>query len=493
MAHKRISELSSIEGKLAAEDLFLVQDIAPISESKSVSWGYLSSIIAASASVESSSYSITSSFAQQINSASWASSSISSSYALAASGSGIYAWTSSYAFTASFAHSASFASGSGVFANSSSYALTSSYSHQASSSISASYSISASFASGSGVFANSSSYAFSASHALTSSNSLYAPNGIETGYMILYAGLETSTIEDSGQFLVCNGRDLFVKDYQNLYNVIGEKFGYYPELRISASRGIVAQPIYVYIDHEDVNFYGNALGHGDVIFTAGVGAQSFGSTPNFGVYTITSIKAGNTGSTQVLSSNSPVSFVGLGAATYNFIITEINIQSSSMFPVKINLQGTNTAVTFSAGTLPFISFTGNSNVAYDSKFRVTDLATDQTSEGILKQTAAGSIVTQVSAVLRLRNNANFTCSISRHSGSYHNIHTARLKKSTNTLTFMGTNNDSFVPIMGTLSSSFFIPSVNNSTGSVPANMSPSNAQITQSGAYKYAFRYLIKT
>ena len=488
MAHKRISELSSIEGKLAAEDLFLVQDIAPISESKSVSWGYLSSIIAASASVESSSYSITSSFAQQINSASWASSSISSSYALAGSGSGIYAWTSSYAFTSSFAYSASFASGSGVFANSSSYALTSSFSHQASSSISASYSISASFASGSGVFANSSSYAFSASHALTSSNSLYASNGIETGYMILYAGLETSTIEDSGQYLSCNGRDLFVKDYQNLYNVIGGKFGYYPELRISASRTTFAQPIYVYIDHEDVNFYGVALGQGAITFTTGSGGTFFG------VFTISSIKAGLTGSTQVLRQNNPtVSFTGLGSANYNFIITEINVQSSSIFPVKINLQGTNTAVTFSAGTLPLLSFTGDSNVAYDSKFQVTDLATDQTSEGILNQTAAGSFITRVPATLKLPNNSNFTCSISRRSGSYHNIHTARLKQSTNTLTLMGTNNDSFVPVMGTLSSSFFIPSVNNSTGSVPANMSPSNAQITQSGAYKYAFRYLIKT
>lgn len=487
MAHKRISELSSLNGALASEDLFLVQDISPISESKSVSWGYLSSIIAASASVESASYSFTSSFSHQVNSASWASSSISTSYALAGSGSGIYAWTSSYAFTSSFAHSASFASGSGVFAHSSSYALTSSYSLQSSASISASYSVSASYASGSGVFAHSSSYALSASHALTSSNSLYSENGIETGYMILYAGLETSTIESTGEYLSCNGRDVFVNQYQNLYNVIGGKFGYYPELRISASRTTVPQPIQVHVDHDDVNIYGYSLSTGIISFQTGSGGTFRG------VYTITSIKAGLSGSTQLLRPNNPtVSFTGLGSATYNFIITEINTDSSSMYPVDINLAGTNTTSSFTAGTIPVISFNPASNVAYNSKFYVTDTNTDQTSEGNFNRAAGGSIITQVPATLMLPENSIFTCSISRHSGSYHNIHTARLKQSSQILTFMGENSSPFSEIYGTFSASFFIPSV-NFTGSIPENLSPTNAQISSSGYYPFPFRYLIKT
>jgi hypothetical protein len=306
--------------------------------------------------------------------------------------------------------------------------------------------------------------------------------------MILYAGSETTAIESTGEYLTCNGRDVFVNQYQNLYNVIGRKFGYYPELGISASRTTLSQPIQVHIDHDDVNIYGYSLSTGIISFQTGSGGTFRG------VYTVTSAKAGLMGSTQLLRPNNPtVSFTGLGAATYNFTITEINTNSSSVFPVKINLQGTNTTSSFTAGTIPVISFNPTSNVAYDSKFYVTDVNTDQTSEGNLNRTATGTIITQVPATLMLPENSTFTCSISRHSGSYHGIQTARLKQSSQILTFMGENSSSFSEIYGTFSSSFFIPSVNNSTGSVPENMGPSNAQITGSGAYRYAFRYLIKT
>ena len=252
MANKRISELNSLDGQISTEDLFLVQDVSPISESKSVSWGYLSTVIAASASVESSSYSITSSFSEKIISSSWASSSITSSFSLAGSGSGIFSISSSWAATSSYSLTSSFASGSGVFSISSSYAFTSSYAHSGSTSLSSSYAISASYASGSGVFAYSSSYSLSSSHALTSSRTNYAENGIETGYMVLYAGIDTSAIENTGNYLTCNGRDVFVNSYQNLYNVIGRKFGFYPELVISASRSPITQPLYCFIDHDDV-------------------------------------------------------------------------------------------------------------------------------------------------------------------------------------------------------------------------------------------------
>jgi hypothetical protein len=305
--------------------------------------------------------------------------------------------------------------------------------------------------------------------------------------MVLYAGLETSTIESTGEYLPCDGRDVFVNRYQNLYNVIGGKFGYYPELRISASKDIFAQPIELHIDHDDVNIYGYSLSTGVIGFQTGSGGTFRG------VFTITSTKAGLTGSTQLLRPNNPtVAFTGLGAATYNFIITEVNTNSSSIFPVDINLRGTNTTSSLTAGNIPAISFWGDSNVAYNSKFYVTDLQTDQTSEGTLNQTSPASPITRLPATILVTTATNFTCSVSRHSGSYHNIQTARLRQSSQILTLPVENNP-FDGAAGTFSASFFIPSVNNSTGSVPENMVPRNAQITESGVYPYAFRYLIKT
>jgi hypothetical protein len=486
MANKRISELSSLNGNISSEDLFLVQDVSPISESKSVTWGYLSQVIAASASVESSSYSLTSSFSQRILSASWASSSITSSFSLAGSGSGIYAISSSWAASSSYCLTASFASGSGVFSYSGSYAFTSSYSLSGSTSLTASYSISASYASGSNIIANSSSFAHSSSHAATAKNSNYSSNGIETGYMVLYAGQDTSAIESTGNYLVCNGRDVFVNSYQNLYNSIGKKFGFYPELTITASRSSTTQAMRCEVYHDNVNIYGWALSSGIVAFHT----QSFGDIK--GLFTITSIKAGISGSSKILSNESPSAiFYGLGADEYRFIITEQNTNSSSIYPVSIHILGENYTESVNFGPYFAISFSPSSNVAYSSNFSVTDTVTDQTSVGYLRQTSPAAISHLVPAELLLPDSQAFTCSISRYSGSYNDMPTASLRMSSQTLEFSGLNNNSFVPITKVFSSSFFIPNV-NATGSIPENLSPRNSQITSSG-YNYAFRYLIKT
>lgn len=486
MANKRISELNSLDGQISNEDLFLVQDVSPISESKSITWGYLSSIIAASASVESSSYSITSSFSHTVASSSWASSSITSSFSLAGSGSGIFAISSSWAATSSHALTASFASGSGVFAISSSYALSSSYSLSGSAAISASYAISASSASGSGVYAYTSSYALSSSHALTSSRTNYAANGIETGYMVLYAGADTSAIEETGNYLNCNGRDVFVSSYPNLYNVIGKKFGFYPELTISASRRQITQPMYCLIDHDDVNIYNHSLSSGIITFTT----QSL--SPIRGIYTITSLKAGGSGSSQVFREGNPsVSFTGLGAAEYLFTITEQNSGDTLVYTASIHIGGVNTTQSFNLGPHYSITFTAASNVAYSSRFSVTENVTDQTSDGYLRQSSPASITHNVSASLILADNQAFTCSVVRYSGSYNDMLTSSLRRSSQTLQFSGFNDSGFVETTKVFSSSFFIPSVNHS-GSIPENLNPTNAAITSSG-HLYAFRYLIKT
>jgi len=486
MANKRISELNSIDGQISNEDLFLIQDVAPISESKSVTWGYLSTVIAASASVESASYSLTSSVSDRILSSSWASSSLTSSFSMAGSGSGIYAFSSSYAASSSYSLTASFASGSGIFALSSSYSLSSSFSLSGSTSLSASYSISASSASGSGVFAYSSSYALSSSHALTASKSNYSANGIETGYMVLYAGMDTSAIEGTGNYLVCNGRDVFVNSYQNLYNVVGNKFGFYPELVISASRTTITQPMYCFIDHDDVNIYGHALSSGVVTFTT----QSL--SPIRGIYTITALKAGGSGSSQVLREGVPtVSFTGLGAAQYKFIITEQNTGDTLTYTASVHIQGTNITQALSLGPHTSLTFTPSSNVAYSSRFSVTENITDQTSDGYLRQSSPASITHQVPARLLLPDGQSFTCSVVRYSGSYNDMITSSLRQSNQTLQFMGYNDSGFVETSRVFSSSFFIPSVNHS-GSIPENLNPTNSVITSSG-HLYAFRYLIKT
>jgi hypothetical protein len=487
MANKRISELNSLDGQISSEDLFLVQDVSPISESKSVSWGYLSTVIAASASVESSSYSVTSSFSHKIISASWASSSITSSFALAGSGSGIFSLSSSWAATSSYALIANFASGSGVFASASAYSATSSYAYSGSTSISSSYAISASSASGSGVLAYNSSYALSSSYALTSSRSNYASNGIETGYMVLYAGIDTSTIEGTGDYLNCNGQDVFVSSYQSLYNAIGNKFGFYPELIISASRGSIIQPMYCIIDHDDVNIYGHAQGTGIVTFTT----QSL--SPIQGIYTVTSLKAGVSGSSQVIKEGNPtVSFTGLGAADYRFTITELNSGESITYTASIHVGGTNVTQAFDLGPHRTISFNPIANGYYNSKFSVIDSVSDQEAVGYLYQTAPGvGIVHCLSASLILPENAQFTCSIIRYSGSYSTLATASLGRSKQTLVFKGVNQPSMPPNTQTFAASFFIPNV-NVTGSIPENINPRNSEITSSG-YSYAFRYLIKT
>lgn len=485
MANKRISELNSLDGQISTEDLFLVQDVSPISESKSVTWGYLSTVIAASASVESSSYSITSSFSNKVLSSSWASSSITSSFSLAGSGSGIFATMSSWAATSSYATTASYASGSGVYSISSSYSYTSSFSLSGSTSTSSSYAISASIASGSGVIANSSSYSTSASYAVAANSSNYSANGIETGYMVLYAGLDTSTIEGTGNYLVCNGRDVFVSSYSNLYNAIGNKFGFYPELLISASRSTVNQTMLCEIDHDDVNIYGNALSTGIITFTAQ-------SSPIKGLFTITSIKAGITGSSKIIQEGSPsATFTGLGADEYRFIITEQKTNSSSIYPVSIHINGVNSSENFTLGPYKALSFSPFCNVSYNSRFSVTDRVTDQTAVGYLRQTSPASVSNRESAELILPDNQQFTCSVVRYSGSYNNMISASLRRSSQTLEFMGVNNNSFVETMRVFSASFFIPNV-NSSGSIPENISPTNAQITSSG-YNYSFRYLIKT
>lgn len=486
MANKRISELNSLDGRISNEDLFLVQDVSPISESKSVTWGYLSTVIAASASVESASYSITSSFSDKIISSSWASSSITSSFALAGSGSGIYAISSSWAASSSYALTASFASGSGIFAVSSSYSLSSSYALNGTVALTASHAISASHASGSGVYAYASTYSESSSYALTSSKTNYASNGIETGYMVLYAGANTSIIEDTGNYLNCNGRDVFVSSYQNLYNVIGNKFGFYPELVISASRSQINQSMYCLIDHDDVNIYNHSLSSGIITFTT----QSL--SPIRGIYTITSLKAGGSGSSQVLREGIPsVSFTGLGADEYLFTITEQNTGDTLIYTASIHIQGTNTTEPFVLGPHYAITFTPESNVAYNSRFSVTENVSDQTADGYLRQTSPASITHKVSASLILANNQAFTCSVTRYSGSYNEMLTSSLRRSNQTLQFSGFNDSGFVETTKVFSASFFIPSVNHS-GSIPENLNPTNAAITSSG-HLYAFRYLIKT
>lgn len=486
MANKRISELNSLDGRISNEDLFLVQDVSPISESKSVTWGYLSTVIAASASVESASYSITSSFSDKIISSSWASSSITSSFALAGSGSGIYAISSSWAASSSYALTASFASGSGIFAVSSSYSLSSSYALNGTVALTASHAISASHASGSGVYAYASTYSESSSYALTSSKTNYASNGIETGYMVLYAGADTSTIEDTGNYLNCNGRDVFVSSYQNLYNVIGNKFGFYPELVISASRSQINQSMYCLIDHDDVNIYNHSLSSGIITFTT----QSL--SPIRGIYTITSLKAGGSGSSQVFREGNPsVSFTGLGAAEYLFTITEQNTGDTLVYTASIHIAGVNTTQSFDLGPHYAITFTPESNVAYNSRFSVTENVSDQTADGYLRQTSPASITHKVSASLILANNQAFTCSVTRYSGSYNEMLTSSLRRSSQTLQFAGFNDSGFVETTKVFSASFFIPSVNHS-GSIPENLNPTNAAITSSG-HLYAFRYLIKT
>lgn len=482
MANKRISDLNNLDGKISSGDLFLIQDVAPVSESKNVTWGSLMSAIAASASVDSASYSLTSSHAINILSASWASSSLSSSFASAGSGSGIYSISSSYADTASYASTASFASGSGVFAISSSYAFSSSFAFTGSATLSASYSISSSNASGSNIIASFSERSISSSWATSSRYSDYSTNGIETGYMVLYAGLDTQKFESSGSYLVCNGKDVFVRDYSNLYSVIGKKFGYYPEATMTAQRTNAYQPVSCYIDHDDVNIYGYALGSGIITFST--------SNVSNGFWTITSAK---TGQTRILSSlTGSAVFSGLGADEYRFIITEQNSQSSSVYVVQIHVRGENTTENFNLGPLPVITFTPSSTVEYHSYFSVTERSTDQTVDCLLRQTAPGpGVITQTSASLILAENQPFTCSVVRYSGSYSDITGSALRRSSKTLEFMGVNSPSFITTSSVFSATFFVPNV-NVTGSIPENLSPKNTQIVDAG-YNYAFSYLIKT
>jgi len=482
MANKRIVELNNLDGKISSEDLFLVQDVSPISESKNITWGNLMTAIAVSASVESASYALTSSYSHLIISASWASASLSSSYSLAGSGSGIYAITSSYSFSSSYALSASYASGSGVTAGTSNYAISSSYANSGSNALSASSAISASSASGSNVFALSSSYGFSSSYSHLATNSDYSSNGIETGYMVLYAGENVDQFESSGQYLVCNGKDVFVSDYQGLYDVIGKKFGYYPACTMTAQRTTVNQSVTVTVDHDDVNIYGYALGSGIITFT-------IGSPVSNGFWTVTSAK---TGTTRILSNaTSSAVFGGLGADTYLFTITEQNSGISNTYSTNIHVNGTNYDEVISLGPLPLMSFYPSSNVEYSSKFTVTEVTTDQTVDCQLIQTAPSSIIVGTTASLILAEDQPFTCSIFRHSGSYYNIPSASLKRSSQVLRFSGVNSSGFPTTSSAFGDAFFVPNV-NATGSIPENLSPKNSHITQSG-YRSAFSYLIKT
>jgi hypothetical protein len=503
MANKRISELNSLDGQISNEDLFLVQDVSPISESKSVSWGYLMGVIAASASVESASYSITSSFSHKIISASWASSSITSSFSYAASGSQVFAASSDWSFSSSYALTASYASGSGIFAVSSSYSISSSYSLNSSSSLSSSYAISASSASGSGVFAISSSYALSSSFASTASISEYSSNGIETGYMILYAGEDTDQLEATSEYLVCDGRDVLVSEYGDLYNSLGRKFGYYPPLTITATRTAFNELMSVYVDaetyhiaREGADWFSDGR---DVIYYHGNGRIRFlpqSGTTN-GVYTITGLFNGvTTSSVKVVSSASPTaSFENLSRGDYRFIIFEPNTNSNFTFDVTVGLSVLPVTSSTSFGSYTSIRFSPSSNVAYNSRFKVVDNVTHKTSIGYLIQSSPASPITQ-SASLVFVDESPFTCSVIRYSGSYNDMPSASLHESTVQLEFAGYNT-SGLNLAQTFSASFFIPNMGEIAGrtpveNIPRNLNPTNADISSSG-YDYTFRYLIKT
>ena len=511
MANKRISELSSLDGQIANEDLFLIQDVSPISESKSVSWGYLSTVIAASASVESASYSMTSSVADLIISSSWASSSISSSFAHSASGSGVIAATSDWATSCSYATRADYASGSGIFAITSSYSDLSNFATNSSSSISSSYAISASYASGSGVFAATSSYAFSSSFSETASNSNYSSNGIETGYMVLYAGEDTTDIVSTGDYLVCDGADVLESEYPDLYDSIGKKFGYYPKLTITAARTAFSQLMNVYVDSETFRY----VLHGNNFFSSGrwVLYRNYNGKIRFvpqtsiggGIYTITCLFGGiTTSSVKIISDVTPTAsfdnLVGGPGGNYRFIISELTTNYNFTYDVNVKFDNNDLQTTSSVsfGDYTAITFTPTSTELYSSKFRVTDGRTLQSDEGCLRQSSPLSIVEQTAATLLLEDDAPFTCSVIRYSGSYNDLPSASLAQSRNSLEFVGYNNGSSLPLAYTFSSSFFVPNLQGDLSqqslgeNAPNNVNPSNADII-SASYDYAFRYLIKT
>jgi hypothetical protein len=328
--------------------------------------------------------------------------------------------------------------------------------------------------------------------------------------MVLYAGIETDSIVATDEYLLCDGSDVLVSDYADLYNSLGKKFGYYPELTINAVRTAFNQLMYVY-SYSETYYY---VRHGNNFFSSGrlVLYRSYNGRVQFvpvtevvgGIYTIACIAGGaiggaTTSSVKIISTATPTaSFDNLAEGNYRFIISEQSTNSSSFYDTIVRYEPSVTVTTssLSFGNYTIVAFTGSSNVAYSSMFKVTDNRTLQSATGYLRQSSPASIEHQVPATLVLPDNAPFTCSVIRYSGSYNDMPSASLAQSKNSITISGYNNSS-LSLTSSIAATFFIPNMGDFISqelieNVPRNLSPTNADISSSG-FDFAFRYLIKT